>query len=90
MISRKCIVTGKIYPTCKLIRFVMLKDKSIVLEKDIKVLGRGAYCLKEDKVIEELFRKKSLNKSFKMNILPETYNTLRKEVDEYVKKEQQE
>lgn len=86
MITRKCIVTGKILPVNQLIRFVLLKDKSIVLEKNEKILGRGAYCSKEPEIINELFRKRILNKSFKRNILPEVYENLRKEVDEYVKK----
>lgn len=86
MITRKCIVTGKIVPTNELIRFVLLKDQTIVLQKDQKILGRGAYCLNQEEVINELFKRKILNKSFKRNILTEVYENLRKEVDEYVKK----
>lgn len=87
MVTRKCIVTGKIVPINQLIRFVLLKNQLIVLEKDKKILGRGAYCLNQEEVINELFRRRILNKSFKRNILPEVYEHLRKEVDEYVKKE---
>ena len=85
MISRKCIVTGKILPINQLIKFVLLKDKTIVLEKDKKIYGRGAYCTNDPKIIDDLFKKKYLNKSFKQNILPEIYNQLREEVDKYVK-----
>ena len=77
MISRKCIVTGKILPINQLIKFVLLKDK--------KIYGRGAYCTNDPKIIDDLFKKKYLNKSFKQNILPEIYNQLREEVDKYVK-----
>ena len=86
MISRKCIVTGKIVSIDNLLRFVLSKDGTIKLQKEKKILGRGAYCLKDDEVIETLFKKRTLNKSFKTNIPIETYNELRKEVDEYVKK----
>lgn len=85
MVSRKCVVTGKILPTDQLIRFVLINKEKVVLEKNEKILGRGAYCLKEEKVIDELFKRRILNKSFKRNILPEVYNSLRKDVDEYVK-----
>lgn len=86
MFSRKCIVTNKIVPVNQLIRFVLLKNGVIMFEKDEKILGRGAYCLKNIETIELLFKKKSLNKAFKKNIPQETYNALRKEVEEYVKK----
>lgn len=85
MISRKCIVTGKILPINQLIKFVLLRDKTIVLEKNEKIYGRGAYCTNDPIIIDELFKKKYLNKSFKQNVLPEIYNQLREEVDKYVK-----
>ncbi len=86
MISRKCIVTGKITPIDNLIRFVLTKDGQIHLEKDKKIYGRGAYCLKDKDTIELLFKKRVLNKSFKRNISQEVYESLRKEVIDYVKK----
>lgn len=85
MISRKCIVTGKIVPINQLIRFVIKKDGSILLEKKEKIYGRGAYCLKDKSIIDELFKRRILNKSFKTNISSQIYDELRKEVDEYVK-----
>ncbi len=85
VVSRKCIITGKIFPKNELIRFVLTKDGNIYLEKNQKILGRGAYCLKDEKIIEILFQKKFLNKTFKRNISNETYSKLRKEVEDYVK-----
>lgn len=84
IIKRKCIVTGKIVPIDNLIRFVLLKSGDIVFEKDKKILGRGAYCLNSNEAIEVLFRKKILNKSFKKNISHEKYESLKKEVEDYV------
>ncbi len=88
MITRKCIITGKIVPVNNLIRFVLCKNGSIKLQTSKKIWGRGAYCLKDEEVIETLFKKRTLNKSFKRNISTEIYNELRKEVDEYVKKQE--
>lgn len=87
MYSRKCIVTSKILPVDRLIKFVLSKDGIIKLEKDKKLLGRGAYCIKDEQIINILFERKLLNKSFKTNINMQTYNELKKEVDEYVKKQ---
>lgn len=87
IITRKCVVTGKVYPIEQLIRFVLKKDGNIYLEKNIKIHGRGAYCLKNEEAIEELFKKRRLNKSFKTNISHNIYDQLRKEVEEYVKEQ---
>ncbi len=87
IVSRKCIVTGQIIPIEKLIRFVLLEDGTIALEKDKKIYGRGSYCLKNEETINELFKRKLLNRSFKRNIPIDTYNELRKDVNEYVKKQ---
>lgn len=84
-IKRKCIVSNKIVPTTDLIRFVLLKNGNIVLEKNEKILGRGAYCLNQKDTIDKLFLKKMLNRSFKMNIPKNVYLELQKEVEKYVK-----
>ena len=84
-VQRKCIVTGKIVSTNELIKFVLLKDGQIKLETSEKIYGRGAYCLKQKATIEELFKKRLLNKSFKTNIASNVYEQLYKEVIEHVK-----
>lgn len=86
MYNRKCIVTNTILPVEQLIRFVLLKNGTIVFQKNKKIQGRGAYCLNDANVIDQLFKKKLLNRSFKMNISNNIYEKLRKEVNEYVKK----
>ena len=86
MYTRKCIVTNQILPVDQLIRFVKTKDGLIKIEKKTKLLGRGAYCLNNLESINELFKKKLLNRSFKTNISNEVYEKLKKEVQNYVKK----
>lgn len=88
MYSRKCIVTSEVVPVNKLIRFVLLKDGTIVLEKESRIYGRGAYCKNDVNIINILFERKLLNKSFKTNISSTTYKMLWMEVEEYVKKQQ--
>lgn len=88
MYSRKCIVTNQILSVDKLIRFVKTKDGLIKIEKKTKLLGRGAYCLNNIESINELFKKKLLNRSFKTNISNDVYQELKKEVEDYVKNQE--
>lgn len=85
MYKRKCIVTSQILPVDQLIKFVMLKNGNILLEKEKKIYGRGAYCKKDIEIIKVLFDRKLLNKSFKTNVSSNLYKELRKEVEDYVK-----
>lgn len=87
--SRKCIVSNQIYPVEKLIRFVKLQDGKIVVQFDQKIAGRGAYCLNDPLIIEQLFKRKLLNHSFKTNISNEVYLKLKEEVEVYVKKQKE-
>ncbi|MBN4089455.1 YlxR family protein [Mycoplasma enhydrae] len=77
--SRKSIVDNKIYPVQELIRFAKIEN-SIYFDPDIKLGGRGTYCLNSNEQIEILFKKRLLNKAFKQNINNEVYDKLRKEV----------
>lgn len=86
IIKRKCIVTNEILPVDQLVRFVLQKNGKIFLQKDKKIQGRGAYCKKDKEIIEIMFNKRILNRSFKFNISNVVYDELRKEVDNNVKK----
>lgn len=80
MYSRKCIVSGQICPVEQLIRFALFKDGTIKVEKATKLGGRGAYCKNEPEIIEQLFKRKLLNRAFKRNINPNIYEALKQEV----------
>lgn len=80
--NRKCIVTGQILPVNELIKFVLLKDGTIILDKDKKIKGRGAYCKNDFQTVSILFEKRLLNRSFKKNISINTYEQLRKEIED--------
>lgn len=79
--NRKCIVTNQILPINELIKFVLLKDGTIILDREKKIQGRGAYCKNDFQVINILFDKRLLNRSFKKSIPINTYEQLRKEVE---------
>ncbi|PAF54759.1 YlxR family protein [Mycoplasmopsis agassizii] len=82
-IKRKCFVTHKIYERKHLIRFAKKNDQ-ITIDWSLKAPGRGAYCLNDKVVIEELFKKKLLNRVFKANIDQAIYNSLKQQLLEEI------
>ncbi|AWX69753.1 YlxR family protein [[Mycoplasma] anseris] len=88
--SRKSIVDNQIYPIADLLRFSKDQNGEIHFDPQKTHQGRGAYCLKTIEQIEQLFKKRLLNRAFKQNIEIEVYNKLRNEVDEWVRKIQEE
>jgi len=58
--ERKCLVTGQIYPTHRLIRFVVDPQGSVIPDVAAKLPGRGGWILAEGKLLEQAMRKKTL------------------------------
>ncbi|MDZ7293170.1 YlxR family protein [Mycoplasmopsis pulmonis] len=81
-LTRKCIVTGKIYSVSQLLRFYKFNDKvELQLGSSNKKIGRGAYVLFEKEKIDYLFQKRLLNRSFKKNISNHEYDYLKEQVE---------
>lgn len=72
--SRKCIVTNQIKPKEQLIRIVKTKQGTYEVNSDAK--GRGAYVSKDASLINELAKKRLLNRSFKTSVPQEVYDKL--------------
>lgn len=85
IISRKSIVDGQIYPISELIRFAKLKNGEVHFDPESNLKGKGAYCLNNISQLDILFKRKLLNKAFRKNIDIEMYNTIKSEVDEWIK-----
>ena len=85
IISRKSIVDGQIYPISELIRFAILKNGEVHFDPESNLKGKGAYCLNNISQLDILFKRKLLNKTFRQNIDIEMYNTIKSEVDEWIK-----
>ncbi|WKX02536.1 YlxR family protein [Candidatus Mycoplasma mahonii] len=75
-IKRKCIVTNQILDISKMIRVVRLKNGEFKVNS--LVPGRGAYIINDSNFIDEIKRKKVLNKSFKTNVSSSIYKELEK------------
>ena len=78
--NRKCIATHKSLPKSELIRIVKLKDGSF--EVNSKTKGRGAYIQKDINLLQDIKRKKLLNRAFKIDVPSDVYNKLEKELKE--------
>ncbi|GIZ05781.1 hypothetical protein MSATCC14277_3630 [Metamycoplasma salivarium] len=85
IISRKSIVDGQIYPISELIRFAKSKNGEVHFDPESNLKGKGAYCLNNISQLDILFKRKLLNKTFRQNIDIEMYNTIKSEVDEWIK-----
>ncbi|WP_373434918.1 YlxR family protein [Metamycoplasma equirhinis] len=82
---RKSIVDSQLYEINNLLRFVKNKDGVISFDSTKTKLGRGAYCLNSQDQIEILFKKRLLNRAFKQNISIEIYNSMKAEVEKWIK-----
>lgn len=76
IINRKCIVTNERYPRDNLLRVVRSKDGSIKLDLTYTAPGRGAYLLKDIKVIELAKKKNALAKAFRCPVSSDFYDSL--------------
>lgn len=56
--QRKCLVTGDIYDTCKLIRFVLDPEGNVIPDVAAKLPGRGGWVLAEGKTLKSAMKKK--------------------------------
>ncbi|MBU4691030.1 YlxR family protein [Mycoplasma zalophi] len=76
---RKNCVNGLTYHQDKMIRFAKI-NKNIYFDPQHKLGGRGSWCLNDQNNIDIFFKRRLLNKAFKMNIDAETYKKLEEEV----------
>lgn len=84
--SRKSIVDSQIYDVNLMVRFAKNKDNEISFDPYLEKPGRGAYCLNNVEQIDTVFKKKLLNRAFRQNISLDVYDSIRKEVEEWVNK----
>ncbi|WP_373590112.1 YlxR family protein [Metamycoplasma equirhinis] len=82
---RKSIVDSQLYEINNLLRFVKNKDGVISFDSTKTKPGRGAYCLNSQDQIEILFKKRLLDRAFKQNISIEIYNSMKAEVEKWIK-----
>ncbi len=68
MVERTCIVCRQKIEQKKMIRLVVDNQGLVIVQKDKKLNGRGAYICKKNECADALEKSKALNKLFKKNI----------------------
>ena len=76
--TRKCIGCGELKEKNQLVRIVRSKEGEISLDMTGKKNGRGAYICPD----QQAFKKKGLDRSFKIGVPESVYETLKKEMEE--------
>ncbi len=80
---RQCVGCGEMKGKKEMMRVLRsAEDDSICLDITGKKNGRGAYVCKNRDCLMKARRNKGLERSFKMSIPDEVYDTLEKEFDE--------
>lgn len=72
---RMCVVTREKYPKYDLLRVVKNNDE-VVVDKTLKMNGKGAYLKKDKEIILKAQKKKILNQALKMEIPDNIYSEL--------------
>lgn len=73
---RKCVGCGEMKEKKKLIRVVRMPDGRICLDSTGKMNGRGAYLCDDPDCLKKAQKRRSLNRSFGMEVPDEIYRQL--------------
>ena len=79
---RQCIGCGDMHNKKEMMRVLKTPEGAIVLDKTGKKNGRGAYLCMTKECLIKAQKNKGLERSFKMSIPNDVYDSLKKEFDE--------
>ena len=79
---RQCIGCGEMKPKKEMIRVIKTAEDEIILDTTGRKNGRGAYLCISKECLQKARKNKGLERSFKMSIPNEVYDSLEKEFDE--------
>lgn len=78
---RKCIGCGEMNDKREMLRVLKTNENEIVLDATGKKNGRGAYLCYKQECLSQAVKNKGLERSFKMPVNKEIYESLKKEFD---------
>lgn len=78
---RQCIGCGEMKGKKEMMRILKTPEDEIVLDMTGKKNGRGAYLCKQRECLLKAEKNKGLERSFKMSIPNEVYESLEREFD---------
>ena len=79
---RQCVGCGEMKSKKEMMRVLKTPEDEIVLDVTGNKNGRGAYLCKQKECLINARKNKGLERSFKMSIPNEVYDSLEKEFDE--------
>ncbi len=79
---RQCIGCGEMKSKKEMMRVLKTPEDTITLDKTGKKNGRGAYLCMDKECLIKARKNKGLERSFKMSIPSDVYDSLEKEFDE--------
>ncbi len=80
---RQCIGCGEMKNKKEMIRVLKTSEDEIVLDTTGRKNGRGAYLCPSMECFKKAVKSKGLERSFKMAIPKEVYETLEKEMEQF-------
>ena len=78
---RQCVGCGEMKGKKDMMRVLKTTDDEICLDVTVKKNGRGSYICRSRECLLKARKNKGLERSFKMSIPNEVYDTLEKEFD---------
>jgi predicted RNA-binding protein YlxR (DUF448 family) len=81
---RQCIGCGEMKSKKEMIRILKTEEEGIVLDATGRKNGRGAYICPSRECLEKAVKSRGLDRSFKMSVPKEVYQTLEKEMEQLV------
>ena len=81
---RQCIGCGEMKNKKEMIRILKTEEQGITLDATRRKNGRGAYLCPDGECLKKAIKSRGLDRSFKMTVPREVYETLEKEMERLV------
>lgn len=82
---RQCIGCGESKSKKEMIRILKTETEGIILDPTGRKNGRGAYICPSPECLKKAIKSRGLDRSFKMQVPKEVYETLEKEMEQLVR-----
>lgn len=76
---RQCVGCQEMKPKKEMIRILKTSEEEFILDATGRKNGRGAYLCNSRECLDRAIKQKGLERSFKMHIPEEVYDSLKKE-----------
>ncbi len=78
---RQCVGCGEMKNKKEMIRVLKTEEEGFILDATGKKNGRGAYVCKNPECLKKAKKTKGLDRSFKLSVPDEVYDSLTKEIE---------